>query len=139
MEKLKNEIDKYSDDFLDGLFKEDIYDRVYEVDYGNLMRFLFNETDEEIRVDMEEGIIDYTDVFAESGTYVVTGNTLEECLSYSLTLAHVTEDEEKSNKINGWDFVVLKSKNNSGVKYVFVERGDYDIAKILDGKKINLN
>ena len=139
MVELKNEIDKYSDDFLDGLFKEDIYDRVYEVDYGNLMRFLFNETDEEIRVDMDEGIIDYTDVFAESGTYIVTGNTLEECLSYSLTLAHVTEDEEKSNKINGWDFVVLKSKNNSGVKYVFVERGDYDIAKILDGKKINLN
>ena len=139
MEKLKNEIDKYSDDFLDGLFKEDIYDRVYEVDYGNLMRFLFNETDEEIRVDMEEGIIDYTDVFAESGTYIVTGNTLEECLSYSLTLAHVTEDEEKSNKIDGWDFVVLKSNNNSGINYVFVERGDYDIAKILDGKKINLN
>ena len=139
MEKLKNEIDKYSDDFLDGLFKEDIYDRVYEVDYGNLMRFLFNDTDEEIRVDMEEGIIDYTDVFAESGTYVVTGNTLEECLSYSLTLAHVTADEEKSNKIDGWDFVVLKSNNNSGINYVFVERGDYDIAKILDGKKINLN
>ena len=139
MEKLKNEIDKYSDDFLDGLFKEDIYDRVYEVDYGDLMRFLFNETDEEIRVDMDEGIIDYTDVFAESGTYIVTGNTLEDCLSYSLTLAHVTEDEEKSNKIDGWDFVVLKSNNNSGINYVFVERGDYDIAKILDGKKINLN
>ena len=139
MEKLKNEIDKYSDDFLDGLFKEDIYDRVYEVDYGDLMRFLFNETDEEIRLDMDEGVIDYTDVFAESGTYIVTGNTLEECLGYSLTLAHVTEDEEKSNKISGWDFVVLKSKNNSGIKYVFVERGDYDIAKILDGKKINLN
>ena len=139
MVEIKNEIDKYSDDFLDGLFKEDIYNRVYEVDYGSLMRFLFNEVDEDIRVDMDEGIIDYTDVFAESGTYIVTGSTLEECLSYSLTLAHVTRDEEKSNKINGWDFVVLKSNNNSEINYVFVERGDYDIAKILDGKKINLN
>lgn len=139
MEKLKNEIDKYSDNFLDGLFKEDIYDRVYEVDYGDLMRFLFNETYEEIRVDMDEGSIDYTDFFAESGTYIFTGNTIEECLSYLLTLDNITEDEEKNNKIDGWNFVVLKSNNDNGINYVFVERGDYDITKILDGKKINLN
>ena len=44
MVEIKNEIDKYSDDFLDGLFKEDIYDRVYEVDYGSLGRFLVRET-----------------------------------------------------------------------------------------------